>query len=95
MPLLLDHLHGIGNIFLGQAGKAQTHGLKMHRQEQAHIVQQCRHNSRQHNLRIANAQKLRHNKAHGTHNRRTELTARRSNCLYCPGKFFAIAGLLH
>ena len=30
VPLLLDNLHGIRDIFLGQAGKSQAHGLKMH-----------------------------------------------------------------
>ncbi len=53
MALLLEDLHGVGNVFPGQAGQAQPLGLKMDGEQESQIVQQSGQYSRQHHLGIA------------------------------------------
>ena len=95
MPLFLQHLYRIGNIFGSQSRKSQALCLKMNAVKQRKVIEKRRDDGRQHHPGIADRHELRHDKSHGAHDRRGKLSASGGHRLHRSGKFLFISGLLH
>ena len=95
MPLSLQHLCGLRNIFLGKTGEAKPLRLEVDGEEQTEVVEEGRYEGRQHDRRVADAEELGHDEAYRTHYRGTELTAGGGYRLYRSGEVLLVASPLH
>ena len=95
MSLFLQDFRGLGDVFPGQAGKAQTFRFKVDGEEQSQIIQESGHDGRHHDDGVAQVQEFRHDEAHGAHDGRAELASRRRDGFDGAGEFFPVARAFH
>ena len=95
MALLLHHLHGVGDVILGQPGQPQPPGFKVDGEEKAQVVQEGGDDGGQHDVGVAQVEEFRHDEAHRAHDGGAELAPRGGHRFHRPGELLFIAGLLH
>ena len=91
-------LHGgpdTGQLLLGHAVESQFLAPQMHGDENAHVIQEARHQTCEHNFRVRNADVLSHDKAGGAHDGGNQLSAGGGAGFHSTGKLWGITALFH
>ena len=92
--LLEDDLH-VRNIFLGNAGKAETLCLEVDGKKKSNVVEKRRGHCGKRYVGVRQVQEFCHDKADSAHDRRRELAARRCDGFDSARKFLLVTRTLH